>query len=300
MGGRNTDYAVNYDGGHSGKSIVVLKNRRSYSPSIPMADWSPLTNRVNKMMAGAAVASPLFNNYEDEEEEEKEGETKEETKEDYYAFEYSALSEPLMEKLRQFFPATAQAGSLSLRYSMARDGPSLDALLDSNGGCGDNACALLAIETAMGEVFGAFVTQPLRAMTEQWYGGAASFLWTTTTSTGEDQDDETKQKNVLEVYPYSFVDPYVQVSDSYGLSIGAGAWVGGRRDGFGLALERDLSRGSSRASTTFGSPSLSKLHPDGSAFEIYNIEVWTLSTQYHRDVYPEEQSRWNFDLDENF
>merc|ERR1712232_1385393 len=201
-------------------------------------------------------------------------------------------------KLRQFFPVSMRGDSLSLQYSLARDGPSLDALLDSNGN-GGNACAVLAIETVAGEVFGAFVMHPLRTLSEQWYGGADSFLWTTT-ATKDSSGEGNKRQNVLEVFPYSFTDPYVQVSDSYGLSIGAGAWVGGRRDGFGLALERDLSRGSSRPSTTFGSPSLSKLHPYGSAFEIYNIEVWTLTTQYHRDVYPEEQSRWNFDLDDEF
>jgi hypothetical protein len=45
--------------------------------------------------------------------------------------------------------------------------------------------------------------------------------------------------------------------------------------GFGLALQSDLLQGSSSPCITFGSPSLSKAHPDGSLFEIMNVELWT-------------------------
>jgi hypothetical protein len=53
---------------------------------------------------------------------------------------------------------------------------------------------------------------------------------------------------------------------------------GGGNDGFGLALESDLFTGSSNPCTTFCSPSLSKLHSDGSNFIIRNLEIWTLRT----------------------
>ena len=43
--------------------------------------------------------------------------------------------------------------------------------------------------------------------------------------------------------------------------------------GFGLALETDLLYGTSSPSTTFGSPSLSRVHADRSKFEISNIEL---------------------------
>ena len=51
-----------------------------------------------------------------------------------------------------------------------------------------------------------------------------------------------------------------------------GAIDNGSQDwGFALALNEDLSRGTSSYSTTFGNPSF------GDVFEIANAEVWTLS-----------------------
>eukprot|EP00978_Attheya_sp_CCMP212_P043300 scaffold280108_cov44-Attheya_sp.AAC.1 len=47
--------------------------------------------------------------------------------------------------------------------------------------------------------------------------------------------------------------------------------------GFGLGIESDLLHGTSSSCATFGSPPLSFEHPDGSPFEIVNMEVWTLT-----------------------
>jgi hypothetical protein len=47
--------------------------------------------------------------------------------------------------------------------------------------------------------------------------------------------------------------------------------------GFGLAIQGDLLVGSSSPCVTFGSPSLSNVHSDGSLFEIVNLELWTLT-----------------------
>jgi hypothetical protein len=42
-------------------------------------------------------------------------------------------------------------------------------------------------------------------------------------------------------------------------------------------LDQDLLRGSTSPCLTFQSPSLSTRHPDGSYFEVRNLEVWTLT-----------------------
>ena len=47
--------------------------------------------------------------------------------------------------------------------------------------------------------------------------------------------------------------------------------------GFGLAIANDLMSGTSSPCVTFGSPSLSNQHSDGSVFEIVNLELWTLT-----------------------
>jgi hypothetical protein len=47
--------------------------------------------------------------------------------------------------------------------------------------------------------------------------------------------------------------------------------------GFGLAIQSDMLQGSSSPCVTFGSPSLSTKHSDGSQFEIINVELWTMT-----------------------
>ena len=47
--------------------------------------------------------------------------------------------------------------------------------------------------------------------------------------------------------------------------------------GFGLAFGGDLQEGTSSPCITFESPSLSKLHEDGSLFQVSNFEIWTLT-----------------------
>ena len=43
------------------------------------------------------------------------------------------------------------------------------------------------------------------------------------------------------------------------------------------AFEDTLLKGSSSPCLTYGSPSLSRYHKDGSLFEIINMELWTLT-----------------------
>ena len=192
------------------------------------------------------------------------------------AFDY-ALTQSLMRKLKKHLPYGKRGDSFWLQYSLIRDGASLNSLLDmvhrDVNNTTNHICSVLAIETVEGEVFGAFLTQTWRRSYKQWYGGGQSFLWTTAPETSE------KGKK-LRVFPYSFENSYVQLCDRDRLLVGGGDG-GDSYDrhcyGFGLALEKDLLTGSSCPCTTFESPSLSKIHSDGSIFEIRNLEVWTLT-----------------------
>ena len=178
-----------------------------------------------------------------------------------------ALSQSLMRKLQKHLPYCKRGDSFWLQYSLIRDGASLDSLLKmvhkDASQTSNHICSVLAIETLDGEVFGAFLTQTWKRSHKEWYGGGQSFLWTTTESS-------SKKSKKLRVFPYSFENSYVQLCDRDRLVVGGG-------DGFGLALESDLLQGSSCPCTTFDSPSLSKIHSDGSTFEVRNVEVWTLT-----------------------
>jgi len=206
--------------------------------------------------------------------------------ETYTNFDY-ALTQSLMRKMQKFFPYGKRGDSFWLQYSMIRDGASLDSLLDmvhrDSNDTRNNIHSVLAIETVEGELFGAFLTNTWRRSNRQWYGGGQSFLWTTcpeaSASTDDNEGSASKDKE-LRVFPYSFDNNYVQLCDRDRLLVGGGD--GGDNYerycyGFGIALEADLLSGTSCPCTTFQSPSLSKIHSDGSTFEIRNLEVWTLT-----------------------
>ena len=57
----------------------------------------------------------------------------------------------------------------------------------------------------------------------------------------------------------------------------AGSPIKDHEWGFGLTVESDFLHGTSSPCLTFGSPSLSCEHSDGSIFEIINLELWTVT-----------------------
>jgi TLD len=94
----------------------------------------------------------------------------------------------------------------------------------------------------------------------------------------------------VDVYPYTGANNYIQFCTQDRIAVGGGSpsseddaptksvlsshkhheW------GFGLSLSSDLLTGTSSPCITFGSPSLSTVHKDGSVFEIINMELWTV------------------------
>lgn len=204
------------------------------------------------------------------------------------------LSPPLMESLQNFFPPTVSDHNFWLKYSLVRDGASLPSLLRHIRG---TKHTLIAIETVEGEVFGSFTSSPWR---KNWnyYGNGESFLWRMRRSRSEKDAqysvlDQAKLESELDVFQWTGSNDLVQYCSHDIMAIGGGSLREDNRDdgpdeqrdvftnankgGFGLAIDSELLRGTSCSCATFDSPPLSKFHPNGSPFEILNIEVWTLT-----------------------
>jgi len=217
------------------------------------------------------------------------------------------LSPPLMESLQNFFPPTISETNFWLKYSLVRDGASLPSLLRHIRG---TKHTLIAIETVEGEVFGSFTSSPWR---KNWnyYGNGEAFLWRMRRSRSEKDAqysvlDQAKLESELDVFYWAGSNDLVQYCTQDMLAVGGGSLrddaaddirdddtdADGQRElppqsnpafskagegGFGLAIDSELLRGTSSSCATFQSPPLSRLHADGSPFEILNIEVWTMT-----------------------
>ena len=144
-----------------------------------------------------------------------------------------------------------------------------------------------------GAVFGSFTSSPW-CNSGQSYGSGEAFLWRLgqlrNTPCATVSEQIALESNV-EVFPWTGTNHNVQYisREATTLALGGGpsekdgdaninAAVNdnGIADtkswGFALALNEDLSRGTSGHSTTFDNPSLF-----GDVFEVANVEVWTLS-----------------------
>jgi hypothetical protein len=193
----------------------------------------------------------------------------------------------LMESLQAFMPHSKVGQNFFLKYSMVRDGATLPALLRRARGV---QYSILAVETIDGEVFGSFTAQPWR---KNWnyFGTGECFLWRMRRSRLEKTHsilEQAQQESEIDVFPYTGENQFIQLCTHDRLAVGGGlpSSVGEKKIeeevddhdwGFGLAIQSDMLHGTSSPCLTFGSPSLSNVHPDGSRFEIINIELWTLT-----------------------
>jgi hypothetical protein len=196
------------------------------------------------------------------------------------------LSPPLMESLSGFLPYSKSGENFFLRYSLIRDGASMLTFLKRSRGV---QYGILALETVDGEVFGCFTGQAWRK-NRNYFGTGESFLWKMRRSRLEktsDVLDQAQLESEIDVYPYTGENKYIQLCTQDRIAVGGGMPNGEKKTedptvkshewGFGLAIQGDLLVGSSSPCVTFGSPSLSNVHSDGSLFEIVNLELWTLT-----------------------
>mmetsp|Transcript_34041 Transcript_34041/g.82545 ORF Transcript_34041/g.82545 Transcript_34041/m.82545 type:complete len:353 (-) Transcript_34041:72-1130(-) len=196
------------------------------------------------------------------------------------------LSPPMMESLAAFLPYAQSSENFFLRYSLVRDGASMLTFLKRSRGV---QYGILAMETVDGEVFGCFTGQPWRK-SPSYFGTGESFLWKMRRSRLEATNDILEQAQLeseIDVYPHTGDNQYFQLCTHDRIAVGGGTPSGEKKTsdppidahewGFGLDIQGDLLVGSSSPCATYDSPSLSKVHPDGSLFEIVNLELWALT-----------------------
>jgi len=170
-----------------------------------------------------------------------------------------------------------------MKYSLSRDGDSYQSLLQKIRGA---KYTVIAIETADGEVFGSFTSEPWQ---QDWryFGTGESFLWKMRQSRTPcfDRSDQAKMESELDVYPWAGDDDCIQLCTPDNLTVGGGSssdekkkeGASASEQGFGLSIERDLLYGTSTGCATFLNPPLSLEHSDGSQFEIVDLEIWALT-----------------------
>ena len=205
------------------------------------------------------------------------------------------LSPPLMDSLLSFVPDRLSNDNLWLKYSLCRDGASLDILKRY---CRAAVHTIVAIETTDGDVFGSFTSAPWQT-NNRYFGTGESFLWRMRQNRNSPVSslfDQAQLESEIDVFPYNGSNSYVQLCTSDKLALGGGGTLSPGLDqqeicrnededvvssnyGFGLALDRNLRHGSTSPSATFGNSALVSCGGEGGqTFDVMNLEVWALTS----------------------
>jgi hypothetical protein len=198
------------------------------------------------------------------------------------------LSPPQMCSLQEYLPIAKRGETFWLKYSLVRDGADSTIFLQNLRG---STHTVMAMETVDGEVFGAYTGAPWEIQ-HGYFGKGESFLWRMKSprdNTPGSVFEQAKREAAIEAFKYSFENSVAQICQSDRIAVGGGTTSSPREIsqgvtvqpnefGFGICFDnRDLLNASSSPCLTFNSPSLSKIHSDGSKFELLNLEVWTFT-----------------------
>ena len=205
------------------------------------------------------------------------------------------LTPPMMRALRPHLPTSIQCDNFWLKYSLLRDGASLETMVHQ---LRNSTRTVLAVETTDGHVLGAVCSSPWTPHGHKFFGSGESFVWQlrrsryTPCATVQDQ---VALEQEVDLYKWSGHNRNVQrlVHVHEPLMLGGGGpdevdatgTVHGSDDAFGsaLILSPDLEFGHSHACLTFNSPPLLQQNNDNTTkkerlqFAIRNVEVWTLT-----------------------
>mmetsp|Transcript_24825 Transcript_24825/g.36423 ORF Transcript_24825/g.36423 Transcript_24825/m.36423 type:complete len:210 (-) Transcript_24825:217-846(-) len=189
-----------------------------------------------------------------------------------------------MESLQNFVPYNIMNSNMWMKFSLARDGASLLSLLQESRGSQNT---ILAVETMDGEVFGSYTSTAWKK-THGYFGSGNSFLWRMRKARStlcHSVIEQAKIESEIDVFPWTGMNEMVQSCTNRQIALGGGALeskevIDGaqpRQDigGFGLTLDADLLRGTSRPCATFANECLSKKGRNG--FEVANVEVWAFT-----------------------
>ncbi len=206
------------------------------------------------------------------------------------------LSPVQMDRFQPFLPDSKKGESFWLKYSLVRDGASTISFLQQ---VRASPYTLLAMETVDGEVFGGFFASAWTVQPD-YFGTHESFLWRMKNhrklpgSDGKPEEslvEQIERESELEIFPAEvyYCNNFFQMCHKDKIASGGGTTSlpkdfgddrGGTYEphqiGFGLQLGayESLLQGSSSPSLTFRNPPLSKVHADGSSFELLNLEAW--------------------------
>jgi hypothetical protein len=197
-----------------------------------------------------------------------------------------------MDALMTFMPDELVGENYWLRYSLVRDGASLDTLKGYVRGA---PYTVVAIETPTGKVFGSFTSAPWRT-NPGFYGGAPSFVWKmrhNRRSKCSSLFEQAQLESEIDVFMATNQRDLLQVCRHDQMAVGGDEYSSTTaavketekspldESGFAFSLENDLLVGTTSRCTTFQSPPLvsgSGSHPDQSqVFEVAGLEVWSFT-----------------------
>jgi hypothetical protein len=194
------------------------------------------------------------------------------------------LTPQMMEALRSFMPYSVTEANFWLKYSLVRDGASLQTLL---GNVRDSTYTVIAVETTHGEVFGSFTGCPWR-IGSKWFGNGEAFLWRLKKCryTSPQNARRPAFEREMEVFPYTGYDDMVQYCTTKTIAVGGGDWLPSDApnpfdapSGIGFMIDGDLAGGETNSCSTFANPRLAKhLTTASSEFTLRNLEVWTMTS----------------------
>jgi ribosomal protein L12E/L44/L45/RPP1/RPP2 len=221
------------------------------------------------------------------------------------------LSPPLMDALQNFVPDRVSYDNWWLKYSLVRDGASMDTFkryvrASSN--------SMLAIETTKGHVFGCFTSSPWRT-NPSFYGRDPAFVWKMRHNRnsachslieqaglegeidiflllGKGQKVQCSTHDLIGVgegdYSQEFDDYEDPIIDQDGNTVRANEdsevdkseaveLAIGTNYGFAIALSDDLLSGTTSQCSSFKNPCLTNPTSHGESFDVLNVEVWTFT-----------------------
>ena len=210
------------------------------------------------------------------------------------------LSPPLMDAIMNFLPENVQGQNLWLKYSLVRDGASLETFKQYSRASKET---ILAIETTKGHVFGCYVSQPWRT-SPTFYGGSPSFIFKMRHSRNtpcHSLIDQAQMEGEIDVFFLLQEGLHPQVCTQKLLGVGEGSVqkfgfdgdvtetleeaeaLHGKNYGFAIALNDDLLSGTTSKCSSYQNPCLVDVSSHGEPFEVLNLELWTLTPCFSLD-----------------
>jgi TLD len=203
------------------------------------------------------------------------------------------MSPPLLDALQMFLPDSQQGQNFWLRFSLIRDGASLETLKRYVRACEHT---IIAIETPKGEVFGCYTSSPWRT-DRGFYGSTPAFVWKMRHSRQTkcaSLFDQAHLESEIDVFIASGYQDKIQVCRHDCLAVGGDenmpnvesfddihdALEAADHCGFAIYLDDDLLRGTTSHCSTFYNPALCGTGSHSEVFEVAGLEVWSLTPEF--------------------